>query len=72
VLDGAKRWIGNGSIADVIVVWARSADDGQVKGFLVEKDTPGFEAATMVGKGRLARDLAGRRCAASRSSRTGS
>ena len=36
VLDGAKRWIGNGSIADVVVVWARSDDDGQVKGFLVE------------------------------------
>ena len=51
VLDGAKRWIGNGSIADVTVVWARSADDGQVKGFLVEKDTPGFEAKTMEGKG---------------------
>ena len=44
VLDGAKRWIGNGSIADVVVVWARSDEDGQVKGFLVEKDTPGFEA----------------------------
>src|ERR1700735_519256 len=42
VLDGAKRWIGNASIADVVVVWARSAEDGQVKGFLVEKDTPGF------------------------------
>jgi len=51
VLDGAKRWIGNGSIADVVVVWARSAEDGQVKGFLVEKDTPGFEAVTMKGKG---------------------
>jgi len=51
VLDGAKRWIGNGSIADVIVVWARSDGDGQVKGFLVEKDTPGFEATTMEGKG---------------------
>jgi glutaryl-CoA dehydrogenase len=51
VIDGAKRWIGNGSIADVVVVWARSADDGQVKGFLVEKDTPGFDAATMEGKG---------------------
>src|SRR5256885_11062129 len=47
VLEGAKRWIGNGSIADVVVVWARSAEDGQVKGFLVEKDTPGFEAVTM-------------------------
>jgi glutaryl-CoA dehydrogenase len=51
VLDGAKRWIGNGSIADVIVVWARSTEDGQVKGFLVEKDMPGFEAATIAGKG---------------------
>jgi glutaryl-CoA dehydrogenase len=51
VLDGAKRWIGNGSIAGVVVVWARSDQDGQVKGFLVETDTPGFEATTMEGKG---------------------
>jgi glutaryl-CoA dehydrogenase len=51
VLDGAKRWIGNGSIADVVVVWARSDEDGQVKGFLVEADTPGFEAETISGKG---------------------
>jgi glutaryl-CoA dehydrogenase len=51
ILHGAKRWIGNGSIADVVVVWARSAEDGQVKGFLVETDTPGFEATTMEGKG---------------------
>jgi glutaryl-CoA dehydrogenase len=51
VLDGAKRWIGNGSIADVVVVWARSDDDGQVKGFLVETDTPGFDAFTLAGKG---------------------
>lgn len=51
VLEGATHWIGNGSIADVVVVWARSDQDGQVKGFLVEKDMPGFEATTMVGKG---------------------
>jgi glutaryl-CoA dehydrogenase len=50
ILNGAKRWIGNGSIADVVVVWARDADDGQVKGFLVEKDTPGFVAETITGK----------------------
>ncbi len=50
VLDGAKRWIGNASIADVVVVWARSDEDGQVKGFLIEKDMPGFTAATMEGK----------------------
>jgi glutaryl-CoA dehydrogenase len=51
VLDGAKRWIGNGSIADVVVVWARADEDGQVKGFLVETDTPGFAAETIGGKG---------------------
>ena len=41
MIDGVKRWIGNGSIADVLVVWARSTADGQVKVFLVEKGTPG-------------------------------
>jgi glutaryl-CoA dehydrogenase len=50
ILDGAKRWIGNGSIADVVVVWARDTSDGQVKGFLVETDTPGFVAETITGK----------------------
>ena len=50
ILDGAKRWIGNGSVADVAVVWARSQEDGQVKGFLVETDTDGYEATTMLGK----------------------
>jgi glutaryl-CoA dehydrogenase len=51
VLTGEKRWIGNGSIADVVVVWARSTEDGQVKGFLVETDQPGFAAETIGGKG---------------------
>src|SRR6187200_2023516 len=51
VLNGAKRWIGNGSIADVVVVFARSEEDGQVKAFLVEKDMPGFDAVTIGGKG---------------------
>ena len=60
VIDGAKRWIGNGSIADVVVVWARDEADGQVKGFLVEKGTPGYEATPIDGKGVGARDLAGR------------
>jgi glutaryl-CoA dehydrogenase len=50
VLDGAKRWIGNGTIADVIVVWARG-EDGQVNGFLVEKGTPGYEASVIERKG---------------------
>ena len=51
ILDGTKRWIGNGSIADVVVVWARSDHDGEVKGFLVEKGVPGFDAVTLHGKG---------------------
>ena len=50
VLDGEKRWIGNASIADVVVVWARDESDGQVKGFLVEGGTPGFDARRMEGK----------------------
>jgi glutaryl-CoA dehydrogenase len=52
VIDGAKRWIGSGSIADVIVVWARG-EDGQVQGFLVERGTPGFQARVIEGKGSL-------------------
>jgi glutaryl-CoA dehydrogenase len=50
VLNGAKKWIGNGSVADVVVLWARDVEDGQVKGFLVEKGTPGFSAETITGK----------------------
>jgi glutaryl-CoA dehydrogenase len=53
VLNGAKRWIGNGSIADVIVVWARDTQDGEVKGFLVEKGTPGYDARVIEGKGSV-------------------
>ncbi|HMC79039.1 MAG TPA: acyl-CoA dehydrogenase family protein [Acidimicrobiia bacterium] len=51
VIDGAKRWIGNGTIAHVVVVWARSSEDGQVKGFLVETDSPGYQASVIEGKG---------------------
>lgn len=51
VLNGAKMWITNGSIADVAVVWARC--DGAVRGFLVEQGTPGFTAPEMKGKHSL-------------------
>ena len=44
VLNGTKRWIGNGTIARIAIVWARDEADGQVKGFIVETDTPGFTA----------------------------
>lgn len=51
VINGAKRWIGNATIAQVVVVWARSMEDGKVKGFLVETDTPGYQASVITGKG---------------------
>jgi glutaryl-CoA dehydrogenase len=50
-LDGTKMWITNGSIADVAVVWARTEDG--IRGFLVEKGTPGFSAPEMKGKWSL-------------------
>ena len=49
VLNGSKCWIGNASIADVKVVWAKD-DDGRVGGFVVEKDAPGFRAQDIEGK----------------------
>jgi glutaryl-CoA dehydrogenase len=49
VINGAKRWIGNASFADVTIIWARD-DEGNVGGFLVEKGTPGFGAEIMTGK----------------------
>src|SRR2546427_2752955 len=49
ILNGSKCWIGNASIADVKVVWARD-DDGKVGGFIVEKDAPGFRAQDIEGK----------------------
>src|SRR6478735_3178163 len=50
VINGAKKWIGNGTLADVVVLWARDEADGKVKGFLVEKDSPGYEAKRIDGK----------------------
>jgi glutaryl-CoA dehydrogenase len=52
VLDGAKRWIGNGTIAHLVLVWARD-EDGGVGGFVVERgeaDVPGYEASAITGK----------------------
>ncbi|MFA7228396.1 MAG: acyl-CoA dehydrogenase family protein [Melioribacteraceae bacterium] len=51
LLNGAKMWITNGSIADIAVVWAKL--DGEVKGFIVEKGTEGFTAPEMKGKHSL-------------------
>jgi len=48
VLNGTKRWITNGSLAEVALVWARTKDG--IRGFLVERGTPGFEARDIKGK----------------------
>lgn len=52
ILNGEKMWITNGSIADVNVIWAKT-EDGVVRGFLVEKGTPGFKAWDVHGKWSL-------------------
>ena len=48
--NGAKRWIGPGSVADLVVVWARNTEDGQVNGFVVKKGSPGYSAQVIDGK----------------------
>ncbi|MDH2444926.1 acyl-CoA dehydrogenase family protein [Amnibacterium sp. CER49] len=50
VLNGAKRWIGNATFADVVVVMARDEADDQVKAFLVTSDSPGFTATKIEDK----------------------
>jgi glutaryl-CoA dehydrogenase len=50
VLNGRKRWIGLGTVADLVVVWARSTEDGQVNAFVVEKGSPGYQARVIEGK----------------------
>jgi glutaryl-CoA dehydrogenase len=52
VLNGRKKWIGNASIADLVLIWARG-EDGQVGGYVVEKGTPGFHTEVMTGKTAL-------------------
>jgi glutaryl-CoA dehydrogenase len=50
-LNGAKRWITNGTVADLAVVWAKL--DGDVRGFIVEKGTKGFTAEKITDKWSL-------------------
>ncbi len=49
VLNGEKMWITNGSIADIALIWAKCEDE-RIRGFLVEKGTPGFKAQDIHGK----------------------
>jgi glutaryl-CoA dehydrogenase len=50
VLRGQKNWIGNATFADLIVIWAKDTEDGQVKGFVVNQGTPGFSTQKLQDK----------------------
>jgi glutaryl-CoA dehydrogenase len=50
VLDGEKKWIGNGSFADLIITWARDVETDRVLGFVVEQGTPGYTAVDLEDK----------------------
>ena len=60
LLNGAKMWISNAPIADVFVVWAKSdAHDGAIRGFILDKDTPGLTAPKVGGKLSLRTSITG-------------
>src|SRR5690625_4356192 len=50
ILNGQKKWIGNATFSEITIIWARDVEDNQVKGFIVENDTPGFEVEKIKGK----------------------
>jgi glutaryl-CoA dehydrogenase len=50
VINGTKKWSGNATFADVTVIWARDVADDQVKGFLIERGTPGYTVEKLHGK----------------------
>jgi glutaryl-CoA dehydrogenase len=53
MLNGAKRWIGLGTVADLVVVWARDTATGEVGAFVVERPAPGYQATVIEGKASL-------------------
>lgn len=53
ILNGSKRWIGNATFSDITIIWAKSVEDGQVKGFIVPTDTPGYLATKIENKQSL-------------------
>jgi glutaryl-CoA dehydrogenase len=50
ILNGQKKWIGNSTWGDLTIIWARDVEDNQVKGFIVENNTPGFTVEKIVTK----------------------
>jgi glutaryl-CoA dehydrogenase len=53
VLNGEKRWIGNATFSDIVIIWAKDVEDGQVKGFIVPTSTPGYRATKIENKQSL-------------------
>ncbi|WP_052209910.1 acyl-CoA dehydrogenase family protein [Kocuria sp. ZOR0020] len=53
VINGNKRWIGNGASGGITIVWARNPEDNQVKGFIVDQETPGYTGVPIAGKGGI-------------------
>ncbi len=51
VLNGQKKWIGNATFADLVIIWARDEDSGEVKGFIVRaQENPGYAVEKILGK----------------------
>ncbi len=50
ILNGQKKWIGNATFGHLTIIWARDLGDNQVKGFIVENNTPGFKAEKIQNK----------------------
>jgi glutaryl-CoA dehydrogenase len=50
ILNGEKYWIGNATFADFVVIWAKDEGDGEVKGFIVRTDNPGYKVEKIMGK----------------------
>lgn len=49
ILNGHKRWIGNATLCDICIIWART-EDGKINGFVVPRETPGYRAGVITGK----------------------
>jgi glutaryl-CoA dehydrogenase len=49
-INGQKKWIGNATFSDFTIIWARNVEDDQVKGFIVDRNTPGFKAEKIENK----------------------
>eukprot|EP00912_Choanoflagellata_sp_UC4_P002096 UC4_evm5s1335 len=59
VLTGSKMWITNSPIADIFIVWARTPSDGQIRGFILEKEMKGLTAPKIEGKFSLRASITG-------------